>query len=117
DAGNSNATQVTYYASDTAGVLYRFTMSRLASDVPTPALSDHLPRNIRIRSIAPNPFQATTSIELELRSRQNVTVELFSGSGKRIAGIFSGEVDPGAHTMVLNADGLPSGIYYVAISS
>ncbi len=59
----------------------------------------------------PNPFNPTTNITFGLTERQNVLLEVFDYTGRRIRTLVDGVRDPGSYFINFDATGLASGIY------
>lgn len=60
----------------------------------------------------PNPFNPTTSIDVLLPYSSVVLLEVFDVTGKKVAKLFEGKKNEGAHTFIFDAINLPSGIYF-----
>jgi hypothetical protein len=63
----------------------------------------------------PNPFDGSTTINYELANSTNVTFEVVDVTGKVVIELNEGNIAAGAHTVVLDADKLESGIYFYSI--
>lgn len=64
----------------------------------------------------PNPFSLETNIEFMLPQDENVSVEVFSATGNKVASLIESQhVTAGTHTLVFNGNGLPSGTYYIKL--
>jgi hypothetical protein len=61
----------------------------------------------------PNPFRRITTLALDVVEAQDVTVELFDLLGRRVATVHDGPLPVGAHRVVIEARGLPAGVYVV----
>ncbi|MDB5034727.1 MAG: hypothetical protein JWQ98_1968 [Chlorobi bacterium] len=68
-------------------------------------------------SVAPNPISTTGSVTVTVTSRGRVDVGLYDVGGRHVANLYSGDRDAGTFTVPINAAGLASGTYYVAISA
>lgn len=65
----------------------------------------------------PNPATGITTINYALGTTVSITLELNNQLGERVAIIEEGIKDPGHHTTQLNTNRLPSGTYYLRLSS
>jgi len=65
--------------------------------------------------VYPNPFNPTTTLQLEIPKRMRVSVELVSVSGQRIAEVVDATYDPGSHSIPINGTNLSSGVYFVLV--
>ncbi len=61
----------------------------------------------------PNPFSQITTLTLDLAQAQNVTIELFDVLGRRVATVYDGPLAMGSHRVMVEAAGLPTGLYVV----
>ena len=80
--------------------------------------ANDLPRTLGIGSVAPNPFNPTIRIRLDVPTPCHVAVDICDLRGRHVAALMHGEVAAGRHD--LRWDGqddrgrpLPSGIYLV----
>lgn len=77
----------------------------ITADERGPSLIGQLGQN------RPNPFSAATTIEFELATASDVTLEVFDALGRRVATLVDREFAAGAHTADWNAGSLSSGVY------
>ncbi|MAT39525.1 MAG: hypothetical protein CL946_07960 [Ectothiorhodospiraceae bacterium] len=68
-------------------------------------------------SIAPNPVTGVATINYSFGSTTKITLQLHNQLGERVALISEGWQDPGLQTTQLNTAHLPSGTYYLRLSS
>ena len=61
----------------------------------------------------PNPFRGRTTLALDVAEAQVVTVEVFDVLGRRVATVHDGPLEVGSHRVVIEATGLPAGVYVV----
>jgi hypothetical protein len=71
----------------------------------------------RIRSIRPNPFNATTTIVFELADAGRVSLSVFDVSGRSVRTIVDGLRGAGRHVEVVHLEGQASGIYYLRLET
>jgi len=76
-----------------------------------------VPSEISVLSCYPNPFNATAMITYSLSEESNVTISVFNIMGQNIATLSDGIQQGGEHSVVWNADDLPSGVYFVRLST
>ena len=69
--------------------------------------------NISRSSIYPNPASEETTIEFTLAKTTRVSLKVFDMNGKSINEIFNGIMQSGEHSVKLNVDQFPKGIYLV----
>ncbi len=75
------------------------------------------PSNNATWSVYPNPSSASSTISLDLSKAEDVRIELFNSLGSRIAIIANGFYDIGFKDFSLDAHALPSGIYFLRLTS
>jgi hypothetical protein len=66
---------------------------------------------------APNPVRGTTAIRFELAAPGDVTVEVYTLLGQRVATVADEARGAGPHTVPFDASGLASGTYIVQVRS
>jgi len=69
------------------------------------------PRDFRILSAYPNPFNSMTTISYQLRTRAVTNIKISDFSGRDVATLLSRNLKAGYHTLTWNAEELPSGMY------
>ena len=80
--------------------------------VQNPALSDfHLYGNY------PNPFNPATTIKYSLPEQSKIKIILYNILGNEVKTLYSGDQDAGIHSLILNADNLSSGVYFVTMTA
>jgi hypothetical protein len=70
-----------------------------------------VPKAIRLLSIHPNPFNATTRIEFTLPVETEINVAILDLSGREIATVSQGRFLAGRYQAVWNSKDTPSGVY------
>ncbi|MCX6136044.1 MAG: alpha-amylase family glycosyl hydrolase [Ignavibacteriales bacterium] len=65
----------------------------------------------------PNPFNPSTAIKFSLRSSGLTSLKAFDVLGREVSVVLSQYLPVGNHTVSWNADGLPSGAYFLTIRS
>jgi len=65
----------------------------------------------------PNPFNPSTTIKFALPVKTNLSLNVYSTLGEKVAELFKGEMEEGYHEMMFNASGLSSGVYFYKIES
>ncbi|MGC9093780.1 MAG: T9SS type A sorting domain-containing protein, partial [Bacteroidota bacterium] len=73
--------------------------------------------NYRLNQNCPNPFNPTTTIGFSLPKHSHVTLKVFDVLGREVASLVDGELNAGEHSVVFNAGGLSSGVYFYRLSS
>jgi Secretion system C-terminal sorting domain len=67
----------------------------------------------RLVSCYPNPFNPETNISFELAADEMVKIEVYNIKGQKVATVLEHEMTAGAHSIVWNAEGQNSGIYFL----
>ena len=65
----------------------------------------------------PNPFNPATRISYTVRETQYVRLSVWDLSGQMISLLVDETVTPGYHEVPFDAEGLPSGSYFVRLST
>jgi hypothetical protein len=63
----------------------------------------------------PNPFNPVTTISFTLNRTSAVSISVHNALGEPVAMLLNGEKGAGAHSVVWNAVGMPSGVYFYEI--
>jgi hypothetical protein len=76
-------------------------------------------KNVRNVKVSPNPFSSSATLEYELFSPSDITVDAFSLDGKTVYNIFKGKQQKGNQKVTIDSDALQlaSGQYVLKISS
>ena len=123
--GNGNSSQRSEYRFVTADIesgVYEFrvrmtdlTGGTTYSDVIEAAVG--IPESYELTSAYPNPFNPETQFSLLLRDEQNVRIELYDVSGRRIRVLHDGALSGlERHTFRVDGSTLSSGTYFVRVS-
>ncbi len=79
---------------------------------------EHLaPREFTVVSNYPNPFNSSTVIEYDLAVTSEVSIGIFDIQGRRLETIEQGSQPAGAHSVIWDAGGQSSGIYFYRIKA
>jgi hypothetical protein len=76
-----------------------------------------LPEEFSLSQNYPNPFNAVTTINYALPVAGNVRIQVYDIMGRVVATIEKGTVPAGYHKGTWNAQGMPSGLYFVRLST
>jgi hypothetical protein len=87
----------------------------LITNVPDSNL-DNLPDEFELSSLYPNPFNASTAISYRLPHGGDVSLRVYNILGEEVAELVSGYGDAGEHSVVWEAEGFASGVYFVRLS-
>lgn len=64
----------------------------------------------------PNPFNGSTSIDFYINTPGNVVLSVYDIAGRCVKILFSGHIDSGRHTIILDARDMPPGVYFCKAS-
>ncbi|MBU2508212.1 MAG: T9SS type A sorting domain-containing protein, partial [Bacteroidetes bacterium] len=89
---------------------------------------ENIPQEFVLYQNYPNPFNPTTTIRFSLtpslsqwervsEGRVRVTLKVFDMLGREVATLVDGELHAGEHSVVFNAKGLASGIYFYRLTT
>lgn len=67
----------------------------------------------RLSAPRPNPFSASTRLELTVDDATTLTVAVHDALGRRVALLHEGSLRPGTYTLTVDAADLPPGLYLV----
>jgi hypothetical protein len=68
-------------------------------------------------SVYPNPMNDNAAIIVNLASENNVTVELFDMSGKKVLSVFDGNMNSGNNTAAFSVANLNAGLYTAVVNA
>jgi FG-GAP-like repeat/Secretion system C-terminal sorting domain len=68
-------------------------------------------------SVYPNPFNAQTSISIQLPQSGDLMVEVFDVTGRRVAILADGSYSSGKHSLTVDGSEWASGVYFVQAST
>lgn len=65
----------------------------------------------------PNPFNPSTTIKYSVPQHSTIKITLYNILGNEVKTLFDGEQDAGIHSLLLDAENLSSGVYFVNFSA
>jgi hypothetical protein len=65
--------------------------------------------------VTPNPFNPTSTITYTVPTAGDVSLTVYNVSGQRVKTLVNGFKTAGTHQVLLVADELPSGVYFVRL--
>ncbi len=72
-----------------------------------------IPQLSTLHPAAPNPFGRTTRLRPDVAEAMTVSARVYDATGREVARLAEGQMEPGRHVLVLDASRLPSGVYFV----
>ncbi|MCF7911987.1 MAG: T9SS type A sorting domain-containing protein [Candidatus Cloacimonetes bacterium] len=98
----------TYYSSTQESEIIEIEIPNMAED------EDFInPHQDGFTDIYPNPFNPETNISFELVADEIVLIEVYNIKGQKVATVQEQEMAAGAHSVVWNAEGQNSGIFFL----
>ena len=83
----------------------------------TDKLSQNIPGKFALYAPYPNPFNASTAISFKLQASSQVELKVFDITGREVESLVSGHWSQGQHSVVWDADGMGSGVYFVRLEA
>jgi len=68
-------------------------------------------------SAYPNPFNPTTTLSFVLPEAGEVLLAVYDITGREVASLVNGHISSGEHSVVWDANGMSSGIYFARLES
>lgn len=101
------------------GTSFPYLQNNLPTDKPGESLVStdndteaELPQKVSLAQNYPNPFNPSTTIKFELANSNRVSLEVFDMLGRKIYTLINNEIkSSGRHSVLFEAQGLPSGVY------
>ena len=78
---------------------------------------DIMPVNFKLQAPYPNPFNPITNIKFSLNRNARVQIDILDITGRVVDTLVDNEFDAGHHTMPWVTYSVPSGVYFVQLSS
>ncbi|NUM72646.1 MAG: T9SS type A sorting domain-containing protein, partial [Ignavibacteriaceae bacterium] len=75
------------------------------------------PKEYMLQQNYPNPFNPSTMITFSVPKESRVEIKLYDILGQEIRSLFDGVKQPGIHSVMFDASGLPGGIYIFTMNS
>ncbi len=75
------------------------------------------PTAIQLNQNYPNPFNPSTTISYSIDSPGEVSLKVYNLLGKEVATLVNGAQASGSHSIVWNAESVPSGVYMYRLTS
>lgn len=75
------------------------------------------PTSFKLHNNYPNPFNPTTNISFDIPDAGLVTLEVFDVLGRKVSTLINERKAPGTYTIIFNANGLSSGMYFARLST
>ena len=84
-------------------------------------VSAEIPKDYMLLNAYPNPFNASTVISFQLQAASYVSLDIFDVTGRTVGARHAVPLQQwmpaGSHQVVFDAEGLPSGVYFVRLEA
>ena len=116
-SGNSNSPKDYSFSDAPSGQsAYQYRLKQIDNDgsfkySKTIEVSLNSPSRFNLEQNYPNPFNPSTNIQFTLPVDAKVVLEVYNTIGQKVATLINREMSSGNHSVVFNAEDLPSGIY------
>jgi hypothetical protein len=77
----------------------------------------NLPKEVVLEQNRPNPFNPSTLISYSVPNGRQVTLKIYNLAGQEVATLADGYHDGGKYSVVFDASGLSSGIYFTVLKA
>ena len=75
------------------------------------------PRGFNLSQNYPNPFNPTTSIKFKVESSKNIRLTVFDITGKQVALLVNGKLNPGEYRYMFDGSGFSSGVFFYELKA
>ena len=75
----------------------------------------YLPKETRLASAYPNPFNPTTTINFEIHQSQDIQLLIYNINGELVEILKNGNMEIGSHSLVWDSNHNPSGVYILQL--
>jgi hypothetical protein len=96
---------------------YNINLIRTTIVVGVVTKPENMPATYSLSQNYPNPFNPTTEIHYQLPNESNVNLSIYNVLGQQIRTIVNTTEQPGEKTVQIDANGLPSGIYFYQLDA
>jgi hypothetical protein len=88
----------------------RMTVTGLAAQI------SHLPLAFGVSEAHPNPFNPVTHIRFTLDKASRVKLVVYAATGREVATVFDGSLQPGVNELAIDGSGWAAGVYFLHTS-
>jgi len=88
----------------------------IISNLPV-AVEEDAPVAFSVAQNTPNPFNPTTTINFNLASEGQVSVDVFNIAGQKVDTLVNDVMNAGSHSVAWDANGFAAGVYFYTVKS
>lgn len=88
----------------------------LITNINESYIDTNIPKKILIKNY-PNPFNQSTWISYYLPQNENIVIDVYDISGRKVTTILNKYKNKGNHEIIWTADKVPSGLYFLKLKS
>ncbi len=92
-------------------------LTRTTPDIVSTSPTGELPSSIVLHANYPNPFNATTEIRFDLPRAMQTSLKVYDVLGREVAELAGGVMNAGPHTIIYDASGQSSGVYFYRLEA
>lgn len=92
-------------------------LTRTTPDIVSTSPTGELPSSIVLHANYPNPFNASTEITFDLPRVMPASLKVYDVLGREVAELAGGVMNAGSHTIIYDASGLSSGVYFYRLEA
>jgi glucose/arabinose dehydrogenase len=78
---------------------------------------NELPTAFALYQNYPNPFNGSTIISFDVPEPSDIRIRVYNLLGAEVGTLVNGRMQPGTHTVTINAEALSSGVYFYAMET
>ena len=94
-----------------------FTIDEMIIANSVDEVSVSMPSSIEFLGAYPNPFNPSTTLSINADNATNASIMAYDITGRLVDVVFKGAINSGVSTITWNASSLPSGVYFVKVST
>ncbi len=76
-----------------------------------------IPATLSLHPCFPNPFNSSTLVTFDTPGDRFASLEVYSLDGRRVSTLYTGHPTAGRHELAWDANGLPSGVYFIHLQA
>ncbi|PID27429.1 MAG: hypothetical protein CR982_05660 [Candidatus Cloacimonadota bacterium] len=81
------------------------------------SIDENLLSSVNLISNYPNPFNPSTTINLDLEKDLNISLDIYNNFGQKVTSLYKGELNRGTHSFNFDGKSLATGTYFSVVRS